>query len=149
MGRDEDFERFFREVEPRLRRAFVGTHGMDAGDAAAEALAWAWEEWAKVQTMENPAGYLFRVGRSKSRLRKVPSLRPVEVLDLPEVEPRLVPALLGLPSRQRTAVWLVHACQWRPAEVAEAMGVSASAVSTHLGRGLERLRSILEVTDHA
>lgn len=149
MGRDEDFERFFREVEPRLRRAFVGTHGPDAGDAAAEALAWAWEEWEKVQTLENPAGYLFRVGRSKSRVRKVPRLRPVEALDLPDVEPRLVPALLGLPPRQRTAIWLVHACQWRPAEVAEAMGISASAVSTHLSRGLERLRSILEVTDHA
>lgn len=122
---------------------------MDAGDAAAEALAWAWEEWDKVQTMENPAGYLFRVGRSKSRLRKAPRLAPVAALDLPDVEPRLVPALLGLPSRQRTAVWLVHACQWRPAEVAEAMGVSPSAVSTHLSRGLHQLRAVLEVTDRA
>jgi DNA-directed RNA polymerase specialized sigma24 family protein len=79
VGRDDDFERFFREVEPRLRRAFVGTAGVEAaGDAAAEALAWARESWERVQTMENPAGYLFRVGQSRSRRRRVPSLPPVE-----------------------------------------------------------------------
>jgi DNA-directed RNA polymerase specialized sigma24 family protein len=150
VGRDEDFERFFREVEPRLRRAFVGTHGVEAArDAAAEAMAWAWEFWERVQTMDAPAGYLFRVGQSKARRRKVPSLPAVESLNLPDVEPRLIPALRGLPARQRTAVWLVHACQWRQAEVAEAMGVSASAVGTHVSRGLERLRATFEVTDHA
>lgn len=60
MDQDEDFERFFGDVEPRLRRAFVGSHGIDgAADATAEALAWAWERWELVQTMENPAGYLY------------------------------------------------------------------------------------------
>jgi DNA-directed RNA polymerase specialized sigma24 family protein len=43
----------------------------------------------------------------------------------------------------------VHACEWRSVEVAEAMRISASAVATHLSRGLERLRDILEVTDRA
>lgn len=150
MGLDEDFERFFQEVEPRLRRAFVGTHGpVAAGDAAAEALAWAWESWEEVQMMENPVGYLFRVGQSKTRRRQVPVLPAVAALGLPDVEPRLVPALLELSLRQRTAVWLVHACEWRQAEVAEAMGISPSAVATHVSRGLERLRACFEVSGHA
>lgn len=150
MYRDDDFERFFREVEPRLRRAFVGSHGIDgAGDAVAEALAWAWESWERVQTMDNPAGYLYRVGQSKTRPRRSPNLPTPETLRVPDVEPQLVPALLSLSPSQRTAVWLVHGCEWRYAEVAEAMGVSASAVGTHVSRGLERLRAAFEVTDNA
>lgn len=150
MDHDGDFERFFREVEPRLRRAFASSHGVEgAGDATAEALAWAWERWGLVQTMENPAGYLYRVGQSKSRARRTPSLPLPESLGLPDVEPQLIPALLGLSQAQRTAVWLVHACQWRYGEAAEAMGISTSAVGTHVSRGLERLRSNFEVTDHA
>lgn len=150
MDRDEDFERFFHEVEPRLRRAFVGSHGIEAaGDAVAEALGWAWTNWERVRVMENPVGYLYRVGQSKSRVRRAPRLPPPEALGLPEVEPLLVPALLALPPSQRAAVWLVHGCQWRYAEVAEAMGVSTSAVGTHVSRGLQRLRSAFQVADRA
>lgn len=150
MDRDGQFEEFFGEVEPRLRRAFVATHGTEgAGDAAAEALTWAWAHWPEVQAMGNPAGYLYRVGQSKSRVRRTPELPAPEALGLPDVEPRLVPALLDLSLSQRTAVWLVHGCQWRYAEVAEAMGISASAVGTHVSRGLARLRSTLEVTGRA
>jgi DNA-directed RNA polymerase specialized sigma24 family protein len=144
------FERFFQQVEPRLRRAFVGSHGLEgAGDAAAEAMAWAWERWDEVETMENPAGYLYRVGQSKTRARRVPTLPAPEAIGVPDVEPQLVPALLALSPSQRTAVWLVHGCGWTYPEAAEAMGISASAVGTHLSRGLERLRAAFEVTDRA
>lgn len=150
MGQDDEFEQFFRDVEPRLRRAFVGTHGADgAGDAAGEALAWAWDNWSEVRSMDNPAGYLFRVGQSRTRPRRVPHLPPPQALELPEVEPRLVPALLALPPGQRTAVWLVHGCGWRYSEAAEAMDISASAVGTHVSRALERLRAAFEVSDRA
>ena len=153
MDSDRDgFEAFFRDAEPRLRRAFVGSHGVDrAADATAEALAWGWEHWDQVTAMENPVGYLFRVGQSKTRPRRTPRLPTPDVIGEPDLDPALVPALLGLSPAQRTAVWLVHGCQWRYAEVAEAMGVSASAVGTHLTRGLESLRRSLrvEATDDA
>lgn len=67
---------------------------------------------------------------------------------IPEVEPGLVPALLLLPETQRAAVWLVHACQWRYAEVAEALGTTTSTVGNHVSRALERLRHQLEVDAH-
>lgn len=144
------FETFVMAMEPRLRRAFVGLRGLDgAADATAEALAWAWEHWDEVRVMTNPAGYLYRVGQSRTRRRRTPRLPPVATLDVPEVEPRLVPALLELPEQQRMAVWLVHGCHWRQTEAAAAMGISASAVSTHVGRALTHLRQRLEVQTHA
>lgn len=140
------FDEFVAGLEPRLRRAFVGSRGVDgAADAVAEALGWAWEHWDEVQVMANPAGYLYRVGQSRTRTRKTPSLPPVEDLRLPEVEPMLVPALLELSEQQRTAVWLVHGCHWRQTEAAEAMGITTSAVSTHVARALAHLRDRLEV----
>ncbi len=99
--------------------------------------------------MDNPAGYLFRVGQSRTRKRNEPRLPSPESLRIPDVEPALVPALLALPERQRNAVWLVHACGWTYAETADALGVSASAIGTHVSRALETLRRDLEVQTRA
>ena len=145
-----EFDDFVREVEPRLRRAFVGCRGVDgAHEATAEALAYAWEHRARVLAMANPAGYLYRVGQSRTRSRRRIGLPSPADLHLPDVEPALVPALLDLPEQQRTAVWLVHACGWTYAETADGMGISASAVGTHVSRALDALRAALEVDTHA
>ena len=142
----DDFENFVRDVEPRLRRALAGHVGVDgAQDATAEALAYAWRHWADVRSMENPAGYIYRVGQSRSRRRREGHLPAPEAVEARDVEPGLVPALQALASRQRTAVWLVHACGWTYAETAEAMGLSRSAVGTHVERGMKALRAALEV----
>jgi DNA-directed RNA polymerase specialized sigma24 family protein len=153
-GREErdgsEFDRFAGEVRPRLVRAFVASRGIDgAADAAAEALAYAFEHWDEVRSKANPAGWLFRVGQSRTRRRKVPPLPRPESVGVPDIEPRLVPALMTLPETQRTAVWLVHACQWTYAEVAEAMGTSTSMVGNHVSRGLKQLRDLLEVETSA
>ena len=143
------FDDFVIDVRPRLTRAFVPCVGIaDAADAAAEALVYAFEHWETLRTMANPVGYLYRVGRSRVRQRKVPRLPAPTSLGLPDVEPRLIPALLALPDSQRTAVWLVHACQWRYSEVAEAMGTSVTMVGNHVSRGLESLRRRLGVDVH-
>lgn len=144
----DDFDSFAADAGERLRRAFAGPLGVDgAAEATAEALAWAWENRTKLSAMENPVGYLYRVGRSRTRRRKAPeSLPSPEQLGVPEVEPALIPALLALTERQRTAVWLVHGCQWRHREVAEALEISPTAVATHVQRALEQLRERLEGT---
>ena len=147
---DTEFDEFVRAVEPRLRRAFIGCRGVDgAPEAVAEALAYAWEHWARVRALDNPAGYLFRVGQSRTRRRKEGALPAPSPTMAPNVEPALIPALLELTAHQRTAVWLVHACDWSYAEVAEAMGLRSSTVGTHVTRGLEQLRRILEVETNA
>ena len=140
------FTTFARDAEPRLRRALIGTLGPDAThDAVAHALAYAWENWAKVEPMQNPVGYLYRVGRSSERVRRPATVRFLitEEARIPEVEPGLVDALDALTPQQRNAVWLVHACEWSYQETADALGISASAVGTHVGRGIEKLRTKL------
>lgn len=141
----ETFGRFVSDAEPRLRRAFTLLRGIDAGrDATAEALAWAWENWDRVQGMNNPLGYLYRVGASRSRPHRsrLPVAEPAEGH---RFEPGLVPALERLPDRQRTAVVLVHGCGWTHQEAAEAMGISRPTVGTHVSRAIERLRHELGV----
>lgn len=144
-GEATGFEAFASEARPRLVRALAPIRGDEAVDAAAEALAYAWENWSEIRTMGNPVGYLYRVGQSRTRMRRVPKLPEPESVGLPDVEPRLIPALLHLPDTQRTAVWLVHACQWHYAEVAEALGTTTSMVGNHVARGMARLREALEV----
>lgn len=142
----DEFDGFVAMIRPRLRRAFVGCRGLDgADDATAEALAWAWERWSEVQVMTNPAGYLYRVGKSRTRTPRQVGLPAPDVLHAPEVEPALIPALLTLPETQRTAVWLVHGCGWKYAEVAAAMETTTSTVGNHVRRALKRLRHSLKV----
>lgn len=134
-----------------LVRALAACVGAgEADDAAAEALAYAFEHWERLREMENPAGYLYRVGRSRvRRRRRTPFLPAPGAVGVPDVEPSLIPALLALPETQRTAVWLVYACQWRYAEVAEAMDTTPSMVGNHVTRGLESLRRQMGVTSDA
>jgi len=143
------FEEFVTTARPRLLRALIGARGEEAGDATAEALAYAWEHWSEVALMDNPRSFLYRVGQSRTRPRRTPRLPPPASMGLPEVEPGLVQALLRLPESQRTAVWLVHACQWQYAEVAEALQTTTSMVGNHVTRGLQRLRRELEVEARA
>jgi DNA-directed RNA polymerase specialized sigma24 family protein len=139
------FETFARDARPRLERALLAVRGTDlTSDAVAEALAYGWEHWPRVRTMENPVGYLYRVGVSRTRARRHPDLPRPESIGLPEIEPSLIPALCALPEKQRAAVWLVHACGWTHAEAAEAMAVDRSTVGTHVQRGLAALRSALD-----
>lgn len=145
-----DFDAFFREAEPRLRRAYGGRLAPHrVGDAVGAALEFAWKNWDRVAHMEYPVPYLFRVGLSKSRRRKQGRLPASPPLEMAHVEPALISAMQQLPRRQREVVWLVEACEWTQTETAEALGLSLSAVRTHRTRGLERLRHHLGVSTDA
>jgi DNA-directed RNA polymerase specialized sigma24 family protein len=50
-----------------------------------------------------------------------------------------------LSERQRIAVVLVHAYGWDRKETADLLGTSPSTLSTHLDRGLRKLRTALGV----
>jgi DNA-directed RNA polymerase specialized sigma24 family protein len=144
-----EFEAMVSRVEPGLRRALAGHLAADVvPDALAEAFAYAWRNWDTVQGLTNPGGYLFRVAQSKARTRLVPVLPDPDPVRLPHVEPGLGAAMRGLPERQRSVVWLVHGCGWSYAETADALGISASAVGTHVTRGLAALRNRLGVAIH-
>ena len=144
------FERFVRDVEPRLRRALVAAYGGQRGrEATAEALSWAWENWDRIRRMENPSGYVYRVGETAGRkLARRPEMRiDFSIADdqQPMVEPGLAPALLALSERQRVVVVMIHAVGWTHRETADLLGLSTSSVQKHLERGLARLRRSLGV----
>jgi DNA-directed RNA polymerase specialized sigma24 family protein len=144
----QTFAEFHNRAEPQLRRALIARYGGEIGrESTAEALAYAWENWDRIQAMKNPLGYLYRVGQSKSRRlwprRSVFETKPEA--GLPWVEPGLPPALNTLSSRQRQVVVLVHAFEYTHQEVADLLGISRSSVQNHVERGLARLRNELEV----
>lgn len=145
----DSFTEFVKATEPRLRHALSAVFGTDMGkEMTAESLAYGWEHWERVQAMENPAGYLYTVGRDRGRravVRNRPVFLPVNEQRLPWVEPRLADALAQLPERQRVVVMLLQCFQWSMSEVAELLGMSKSTVHTHSRRGLERLRKNLGV----
>jgi len=158
----EDFELFLKTAEPRLRRALVAAYGQSLGrEAAVDSLSWAWQNWTKLSTMQNPVGYLFRVGQTSARRQIRHSSRaeaskrsglnefsrngdgvasPERNLDLPI-------ALKSLSVQQRTAIVLVHGYGLPLREVAQTMQISVASVREHTKRALDRLRPMMEVSD--
>ncbi|MGO9343409.1 MAG: RNA polymerase sigma factor [Acidimicrobiales bacterium] len=148
---DEQFNRFFVEVEPRLRRALVARYGQERGrEATAEALAWAWEHWSRVEAATNPLGYLYRVGQTRTRLRRVRPVFDIPAEPEPFVEPALASAVKRLPERQRVVTLLVHGAGWTHSEVAGLLGIATSTVNRHSERGLAALRRAISgvANDH-
>lgn len=139
------FEAFFRDTEPKLRRALVATYGPDQGrDAAAEALAYAWEHWERLSKMANPAGYLFRVGQTRgTRRRRQRVLHEAPTWPEYQFEPKLPEALATLSERQRLAVVLIHGYGYTLREAAELTGLRRTSIQNHAERGLARLRVAL------
>jgi DNA-directed RNA polymerase specialized sigma24 family protein len=135
------FETFFRETEPKLRRALVAAYGPDLGrDAASEALAY----WERLSQMANLPGYLFRVGQTRgTRRKRQPALHDRSSWPEYQYEPGLPAALAQLSERQRLAVVLVHGYGYTLQEVAELTGLHKGSVQTHAARGLARLRAVL------
>lgn len=144
------FTSFIEDVGRPLRQALIAAYGPQVGaDVTAEAFAYAWEHWARISAMNNPAGYLYRVAQSSAR-RGI--FRPPPRLDLSIAptqshwfEPELAPALALLSEKQRAAVVLVHGYGWTITEVAEMWGVRFSTVKSYIDRAMKRLRRELGV----
>ncbi len=144
----DSFTEFVKKTEPHLQRALCIALGGDVGrEATADALAHGWEHWDRVRVMDNPAGYLYRVGRNqvKHRRRKRPVLPPLPTEELPWIEPGLPAALVRLSEPQRVSVMLAKGFGWTYAEVAQYLDVSKSTVQKHIERGMTRLRRELGI----
>lgn len=145
VSMDPQTEALLTEARPQLWRAFLGGLGVHrAEEALSESMTWAWENRARLDEMDNPVGYLYRVGVTRSTPRPAPSVLPSpDDIGLPDFEPGLIPALQALTEKQRTAVWLIHACGWTYPDAARAMNIGESTVGTHATRGLAALQDQL------
>jgi RNA polymerase sigma-70 factor (ECF subfamily) len=141
------FERFVADHELSLRRALVASYGAVVGrEAAVDALSWGWEHWGRVSAMENPAGYLYRVGQTRARVllaqrAAAKSDRPDLGVEHGEVAPELWPALARLSVQQRAAVVLVHGYGLSQRAAATALKVTVSTLRVHLERAMTQLRA--------
>ncbi len=115
----------------------------------------------RIREREKAAAYLrsivINLARDHNR-RGLVSLRhrPPAVTDEPSAEEtasvqesqrEVVDALRALPHRQRECLALRYYLELPVQEIAEALGVSANSVKTHLKRGLRALASALEDTN--
>ena len=148
MGVSEAFAAFFADAEPRLRRALIARFGVQQGnEATLDAMIYGWRHWDRVQAMDNPVGYLYRVGTSSVRPNRPRVLAEANSVPTdPWVEPHLEPSLETLSHSQRVAVVLHHSFEWTYEEIGDVMGISASTVRNHIARGMKKLRTQLEVT---
>ena len=145
----DTFTEFARRLEPGLRRGLTAGFGSEVGrEAAAEALVYGWEHWDRVEKMNNPSGYLFRVGQSKARRiagRPRWLSRDEVVYTEPWAEPGFGPAWSALSDRERVVVGLVHGFDWSLGEVADLLGLSKASVQSYEQRALKKLRDDLGV----
>ena len=117
-----------------------------AEDVAAEALARAYARWSKVEGLAYRDAWVLRVATNlaidtaRRRPRGLPAPDLNDPADAAVLRIALLAALRSLPRRQRQAVALRYLTGLPHAQVATALGISASSASTHLRRGLAALR---------
>ena len=156
MDGEVEFETWYRQVHPRLVSALSLIAGdVDLGrDAVDEACARALERWPRVRAMRSPAGWTYRVALHVLRRRQRRAGRERELLTQTGRGPAFPPQLMevwlvvgALPVRQRTAVALRYIGDLTENEIARAMGVTRSTVSSTLADAHRTLAAVLAEED--
>ncbi|MGS2613290.1 RNA polymerase sigma factor [Micromonospora sp. LZ34] len=151
---DLPFERFYRAHVDRVHRALALATGdvALAREAADEAMARAYARWEHVRRLDNPAGWVFRVGLNwaTSWWRKVRRERPPAIDELHPSQAGPDPAALaarsaldGLPTAQRTVIVCRILLDLSTAETAAVLDLTEGTVKSRLSRGLAGLRAAL------
>jgi RNA polymerase sigma-70 factor (ECF subfamily) len=142
------FAEWYREAQPGLLESVLRAVNRRAlaEDALDEAFEKAFARWERVQSMRSPNGWVYRVAVNAARAQLRRELREGERLAF-ATGPLVAPPPGGeawllvatLPVRQRTAVVLRHVGGMTEAEVAAAMGVTRSTVSSTLASAYKTL----------
>jgi len=153
------FEEFYREQRAPIGRALAVTlrDTQLASEAVDEAMARAYQRWNRVQTLDNPGGWVYRVGLNWSRsiLRRAMRPAPAWVTsgdtsgDGTGVDPAIDRALAKLPIEQRAVVVCRLLIGLSEAQTATALGLRPGTVKSRLARASSRLQSLLSPLDPA
>lgn len=149
----ESLDSLFRANYARLVRALTVVCGQQeaAADAVQEAFVKAQLHWRRIQTYDDPVGWIRRVAINHVRddhRRFRRKQRAIGRLEVEQRQPTVewsdgtdVAALLpGLPRQQRVALALFYVEGLTVTEVAETMRISEGAVKFHLHQGRDNLR---------
>lgn len=157
---DAQFDEWYRREAPRVMSGLAVASGRSdlAAECVAEAFARAYAAWPRVQGMESPSGWVFRVAENELRRRIRRDKREAEVLEAMRydgvVEPptdshELWHVVAALPDRMRLVVALRYVADLSENDVASIMGISRGGVSSLLVKARnELLRQLADqVTD--
>jgi DNA-directed RNA polymerase specialized sigma24 family protein len=146
------FAEWYRAAQPGLLESVLRAVNRRAvaEDALDEAFEKAFARWERVQSMRSPNGWVYRVAVNAARRQLSREVREGERLAF-ATDPAPAPppggeawlVVADLPVRQRTAVVLRHVGGMTEAEVAAAMGVTRSTVSSTLASAYTTLGRLL------
>jgi RNA polymerase sigma-70 factor (ECF subfamily) len=150
-ARPPSFEALFLDVHDRLYRAlyFITGSSADAEELMQDAFLKLWERWDRLDTIEDPVAYLFRVALNGFRMRArrarvaarslVPatSRDPFDDIDLREDVRRM---LRRISPRQRTAIVLTEILGYDSEQAARIMGIRPTTVRVLASQGRAALR---------
>ncbi|BAN01440.1 RNA polymerase sigma factor [Ilumatobacter coccineus] len=150
-----DFDRFYAEARPGLVRALSATLGSAeaAADATDEALARAYQRWNHVGRLDNPAGWVYRVGlnharngvRSMLRRRQQPPHQTTApAADASVADPAIAAALSTLSHDHRAVVVCRFLLGWSEQQTADALSIRPGTVKSRLSRALSKLERRLD-----
>jgi RNA polymerase sigma factor (sigma-70 family) len=148
-----DFRSFFEDEHRRLYKTlyFVTGDRSEAADLMQDAFLKLWERWERIDRIDDPVAYLFRVALNGSRMRARAARRtarrqiplgvvrdPFDDVDLRE-DVRTM--LQTLAPRQRAALVLLDLYDYGSEEAARIMGIRPSTVRALATQGRAALRT--------
>ncbi len=164
LGRAEPNRAEFEALYHRHSRevwALAYARWMDADaalDIAQEAFLRLWKQWENGEEIQNPRAWLLRVARNlaedyvKSAFRRYGTMapqqmngvhskeiQPLELLERQEAFAQLRTILEQLPQADRDILTLRYALDYDAQQIAEMLGINATAVHMRLSRARQRL----------
>jgi RNA polymerase sigma-70 factor (ECF subfamily) len=143
-----DFASFYAESrDPVARAVAITINDRDlAVEAVDEAMARAYERWARVSRFDNPGGWVYRVALNwatsvlRRRNRPWPFSGGDRAVEAPVAsEPDVIRALAELDVRQRAVVVCRYILGWSEAETAAALSTPVGTVKSRLYRANREL----------
>jgi RNA polymerase sigma-70 factor (ECF subfamily) len=147
------FDAFIGEEHERLYKAlyFVTGSREDAEDLAQESFMKLWERRDKLDEIDDPTGYLFRVALNGFRMRRrraamalrrhVPVSESRDEFAEAEMRADVRRLLMGLTPRQRAALLLVDLLGYRSEQAARILRVRPSTVRNLASQGRRALKA--------
>lgn len=156
MSELDEFEDWYGDLRRRLIVAMqaLGATPDAADEIADEALLKAYERWAEVSQMANPAGWAYVVARNELRARarrgdvakKLATMRTDTARRDEPVMADFDAMIAALPPRRRHVVILRYVFNLTEPEIAQTLGVPRGTVSSRLRSSHAQLRR--QLTDH-
>ncbi len=159
MADQDGFERWYLDAHPRLVKVllvYCGGNVDVATDAVDEAMVRALEKWRRVQDMDSPEAWTYRVAvnvvsrrfRRRGGERRAMARTPPKPAWVDDGQPSaLWDAVARLDEREAEALALRYLADMTEAEVAQALGMRVGGASSLLSRARKSLRIALEAAE--